>query len=853
MALQLPRKLSTLKEFERETPLAPQLPYWDFIGDTAVLADGTLVQGYRLNGVSIETWDEERINQLVLALRSVLNSLPDGCEISFWQQTDSDFKELIDQHEALAKDQGLARWVATTRADSLRTAAENADLLKSSLYLFVYQRFQSSGGAKPSFIRSFISSPKSFQTISKESHERSARELLQTADAVCASLRASLIEARALSAGELTDLIYRTINPERSKANTGPTLTSTHREQEFTTEELAVAPELVLDSPRHQLAFSDLIQGYESFLLDGHFHRVVTLKSLPEQTMAAMASKLRNLGFAHSLHVHVRVPEQSGELAQLQTKRRMAHSMSASSGGRASDLESESRLQSTEELLREIINTGQKVFYFQLAIVVQAKDRDELESKTRAVLSCVRELSGAEALAESVAGFKAWKTTLPAGTVSMLRPKRIKTDNLADFLPVYEPYAGTSRPVCLFRNRFGGLVRHDPHDASLPNYNTLVTGSSGSGKSFLNNLVLLQYATQKPFLFIIDIGGSYRKLCEFMGGQYIEIAPARADQTIKRINPFELPSGDTKPSPQKTKFILAMLENIFSEDSEKLAKLDRSLFEEAIVGLYEKIRARENRVPVLSDLATVLSNGSDARLRDFGRMLFPWTGERAYGRMLDGVNLLDLTSDVVVFDLKGLSSYPDLQSVMILILTDFILNRVESGTFDGRKKQILMDECWELLKSKASSQFMEYCVRTLRKTGSGITFITQGLEEIVASPVGSAILSNTATKYVLLQRGDLEPVRKILRLNSQEMALISSLRQEKGKYSEAFMIANEARSVIRMVPTPLEYWLATSDATDNAELESRRSAQPEKTLAEHLHELSTEMPFGVAGGKREAA
>ena len=158
-----------------------------------------------------------------------------------------------------------------------------------------------------------------------------------------------------------------------------------------------------------------------------------------------------------------------------------------------------------------------------------------------------------------------------------------------------------------------------------------------------------------------------------------------------------------------------------------------------------------------------------------------------------------------------------------------------------------MDECWELLKSPASANFMEYCVRTLRKTGSGITFITQGLEEIVASSIGSAILSNTATKFILLQRGDLEPIRKILKLNEQEMALISSLKQAKGKYSEAFLMANEARTVIRACPTPVEYWLATSDASDNTLLENARQTFPDKDLAQIVHWLATLYPTGSQG------
>src|SRR5262249_254032 len=149
-------------------------------------------------------------------------------------------------------------------------------------------------------------------------------------------------------------------------------------------------------------------------------------------------------------------------------------------------------------------------------VLIRSKSQDELEMMTKSVLAKFRELGGAEALSETVAGFKVFKTILPAGNIGSVRAKRVKTDNLADFLPVFEPYQGRGvTPVCLFRNRQAGLVSYDPFDQRLPNYNALVTGSSGAGKSFLNNLILFQFMTQKPVVFVIDIGGSYRKLCEF--------------------------------------------------------------------------------------------------------------------------------------------------------------------------------------------------------------------------------------------------------------------------------------------------------------------------------------------------
>ena len=70
----------------------------------------------------------------------------------------------------------------------------------------------------------------------------------------------------------------------------------------------------------------------------------------------------------------------------------------------------------------------------------------------------------------------------------------------------------------------------------------------------------------------------------------------------------------------------------------------------------------------------------------------------------------------------------------------------------------------------------------------------------------------------MLQRGDSKVLSATLKLNPQELALIHSLEQRKGKFSEGFMIEGNHRQVIRVHPTPLEYWMATSDAKDNAEL-----------------------------------
>jgi len=390
-----------------------------------------------------------------------------------------------------------------------------------------------------------------------------------------------------------------------------------------------------------------------------------------------------------------------------------------------------------------------------------------------------------------------------------------------------------------------GLVAFDSFDSSLPNYNCLVTGSSGAGKSFLNNCILMQEMTRKLKVFIVDIGGSYRKLTESLGGEYLEVNLSPK----YRMNPFHIPDPNKEPSDQKLKSLIAVIESMVTENSStRLPKLDRVLLEKEIIDLYETKRT-DGEIPVLTDLADRLNKSHEASMQGIGKMLYMWTGNRPYGRLLDGQGSLSTNAPICTFDLKGLSSHPDLQGVMILILTDFILNQVESDK--ENKKRIILDEAWELLKSPSAAAFMEYCARTLRKTGSGITFITQGVEEIVASPIGAAILNNTATKFIMLQRGDTEILAQTLKLNQQELALIHSLEQRKGVFSEGFLIEGDHRQVIRVFPSATEYWLSTSDAQDNAHL--MKLKKDGLSLTDAIKAAASEFPNGVAQSNKESA
>lgn len=830
-----------------DSSLAEELPYWDFIDGAkphAVLVDGSLVAGLKVSLIDIECLDANEINQFTSGLRSALNSISEGTNLQFVLSVRSDFSEMINVHSNSKRPDihPLVNRIANYRENKLKTALDRSELYRPQLYLYV--RTPMITIKKSGFF-------KKIEVFSEKAHEAYAdtlEMLSQNIDTLTSALNGIGLECELMEKEEIVTSIYQFLNPKRSKTEPTPKVITLNEEDH----EKSVVDDvewLATQSPREQLVFGDLLLGFEQFTLDSHYHRVITLKTLPEITFAGQLCNFLRMPFHYDLILSLEVPSQVDEMAKLQQRRKVAHSLAATQGGKVSDLESESKLSSTEELIRDLLNTGQRIYVAQLTLVLRAPANAEgnklLNRQVRDVLSRFRSLQGAEGLEETVGAWKITKGNFPVAPLKLERAKKFKTNNLADFIPVYGPRVGDNDPVVIFRNRLNGLVSFNPFDPSLPNYNALVTGSSGAGKSFLNNCILLQELARDLRVFIVDIGGSYKKLTESLGGQYLEIN--LSDKY--RLNPFDIPDPTQEPSNQKIKSLLAIIESMIAEDDKsKLPKLDRALLERAIIELY-KSRRPKGGIPTLTDLAKYLSAFEEDSMKAISKMLYLWTGERPYGRLLDGLGSLRTDASICTFDLKGLSSYPDLQSVMILILTDFILTQVESDKVN--KKRIILDEAWELLKSTAAANFMEYCARTLRKSGSGITFITQGVEEIVSSPIGPAILNNTATKFIMLQRGDSEILKQALKLNSQELNLIHSLEQKKGEYSEGFMIEGDHRQVIRINPSPFEYWLSTSDAQDNRYILSLE--EEGLTLAEAIEFAANKYPNGIAIGAKVAA
>src|SRR5438105_13911588 len=137
----------------------------------------------------------------------------------------------------------------------------------------------------------------------------------------------------------------------------------------------------------------------------------------------------------------------------------------------------------------------------------------------------------------------------------------------------------------------------------------------------------------------------------------------------------------------------------------------------------------------------------------------------------------------------------------------------------GQMSSTVLDECWALLDSPVLAPEVVQLFRTARKRNASVWGISQTLEDFVGTEKqprihGPGIVKNATTKIIGQQRGDLAALVNHLYLNEVVLKEIKGLAPpRKGRSAEAVLALGEraeTTQVIRLLPTPVDYWVCTT-------------------------------------------
>lgn len=376
------------------------------------------------------------------------------------------------------------------------------------------------------------------------------------------------------------------------------------------------------------------------------------------------------------------------------------------------------------------------------------------------------------------------------------RLKTLTTWNLANLLPIVADFKLGNKGVLFssFRNQ---IAYFDIYSDALPtaNYNVALAATSGAGKSFLVQNILSHTLSVGGKCFVIDLGHSYRKFCDIVGGTYLEY------QSLN-LNPFTN-IRDINQSSEKIRDLLSVL----ASPTGSLTDVQEEYLRLAVIAAWEKSKNQAKIDDVIVALEALNLANQDSRLEDLVILLGRYSTTGPYPTIFNDFSVLAPDASLVVLELGALEDKPDLMKAVLFALILSIEEQMYQSPRDQRK-MVVIDEAWRLLAgdNKTAAQFIEKGYRTARRhLGSFIT-ITQSIEDFQKSNEAKACWNCSDIKIIMLQNAKAFDDFMLAHegyFDGYVTALIKQFREAKSNgFSEFMLQTGKVQSFYRLFTDP---------------------------------------------------
>lgn len=389
---------------------------------------------------------------------------------------------------------------------------------------------------------------------------------------------------------------------------------------------------------------------------------------------------------------------------------------------------------------------------------------------------------------------------------------QLNTGPISSFFPFISVNMTSDKGILYGVNRHNNsLVIFDRF--SLENANMVIFAKSGSGKSYAAKLEALRLLMTGTDVIIIDPENEYERLATAVSGSYFKISLS----SDHHINPFEIPviPKDEDPAEVLKSHIVTLTGMI------KLMVGETTPEEDTIIdrGLSQAYASREivpgndfsnTTPPLLKDLETIFRNMDGGG--SLAERLYRFT-EGSFSGFTNQPTNIDLNNRLIVFSIRDLEE--ELRPIAMYIVLNFIWSLIR-GSF--KKRVVMIDEAWILMKNRDSATFLFGLVKRARKYFLGITTITQDVEDFLLSPYGRPILTNSTLQLLLKQApAMMDTLAKTFNLSEGERQLLIEANVGQGLF-----FAGQNHVAIQIVASYPEHALITTNpeellALDNNE------------------------------------
>jgi len=449
-------------------------------------------------------------------------------------------------------------------------------------------------------------------------------------------------------------------------------------------------------------------------------------------------------------------------------------------------LPSEGRRQAIDEITAMVTKleaNEEKLFRVSLYAQAHGATREELEARTRRVEGAfgAARMGTRRALFAHLAGLE---STLPSGSDRLGWGRPVPGEIVAATYPFGSP------TLCMDDGVWYGRVTLnntplivDPY--AFTNSNSVVIGSSGSGKSAWTKIHLLRVGERGVQRIVIDPGesGEYRDLCQAVGGQVVRLSAGSRD----RINPLDLPRVVARNSGEEdddaggaydalrehVAGVIDLLEALVAGEGADLGTGPKARLEAALFRTYRQAgitheRATHDRpAPLLADLrATLDAQGDDFGLAErLGRYC-----DGALSGLFAGRTTVALDNDLTVFELHGVEKNKELRAGLMHLVAQHVWRAVLS---ERRRRSVLIDEAHAVTRFASTGDFLARMAKQARKHWCETIAASQDPLDFTGTAAGRALILNSCRTWLLrCEEVALPDLTRAAHLSEREQALL---------------------------------------------------------------------------------
>lgn len=538
----------------------------------------------------------------------------------------------------------------------------------------------------------------------------------------------------------------------------------------------------------------------------------------------------------HIYNQYIFIEEFQKTLQKLESKRLRLQSLSAYSR------ENLIARDATNDFLNEAISQQRLPVKAHFNVLVWSDRKEELKGIKNKVSSALVQMDAA-AKQETVGAAQIYWAGIPGNAADFPMNDCFDTfvEQASCFLNLETAYRSSLSPTGIrLGDRLTGKPVHvDISDEPVKmgictNRNKFILGPSGSGKSFFTNHMVRSYYEQGTHVVLVDVGHSYKGLCDMVKGYYFTYD----EKNPIKFNPFYIGDGDTLDT-EKKESIKTLLLALWKKDDETFNRIEYVALSNALQLYYEKLAVNLQLFPSFNtfydflkeDFVKVLEGDKvkekDFDVNNFLYVLRPYYQGGEFDYLLNATENLDLLQErFIVFELDNIKDHPILFPVVTIIIMELFISKMRK--LKGVRKMILIEEAWKAIAKEGMAEYIKYLFKTVRKFFGEAIVVTQEVEDIISSPiVKQAIINNSDCKILLDQskyQNKFEQIQELLGLTEKEKALVLSVNKANDpekKYKEVFISLGGMLSKVYRTEVSLEEYLAyTTEETEKLKVQS---------------------------------